>query len=136
MPIARKTEKFKIPDRFLVQLRQDLVSRRIGQGIEHLARHRPMFAALDPSQKNSASLLGLLAQWVDIGFERPQLIKELLARFPCASRAALPLCDYLHVRMAEGFVAMYAEDCDNAIRHFETVLSFADEVQDKEMLSI
>ena len=31
---------------------------------------------------------------------------------------------------------MYGEDCENAIRHFETVLSFENEVQDKEMLAI
>ena len=133
---ARKPQKSKIPEGFLAQLRDDLVSRRIGNGIDRLARYRPALAALDPSQKNAAALVGLLAQWVDIGFDRPQLVSDLLSRFPQVSRASLPLCDYLHLRMAEGFVAMYAEDCENAIRHFETVLSFETEVQDKEMLAI
>ena len=85
---------------------------------------------------NAAPLVGLLAQWVDIGFDRPQLVSDLLSRFPQVSRASLPLSDYLHLRMAEGFVAMCAEDCENAIRHFEAVLSFETEVQDKEMLAI
>ena len=59
-----------------------------------------------PRTKSAGALLGYLAQWVDIGFESPQLIKCLLPRFPKDSRAALPLLDYLHLRMAEGLVAM------------------------------
>src|ERR1017187_2674227 len=135
-PSARKPQKPKISDSFLAQLRDDLVWRRIGSGIDRLARYRPELVALDPSQRNAAPLVGLLAQWVDIGFDRPQLVSDLRSRFPQVSRASLPLCDYLHLRMAEGFVAMSAEDCDNAIRHFEAVLSFETEIQDKEMLSI
>ena len=48
----------------------------------------------------------------------------------------LPLCDYLYLRMAEGFVAMSREDCENAVRHFETVLSFESEIEDKGLLAI
>jgi len=133
---ARKPQKSKIPEGFLAQLRNDLVSRRIGNGIDRLARCRPWLVALDPSQEDAAPLVGLLAQWVDIGFDRPQLVSDLLSRFPQVSRASLPLGDYLHLRMAEGFVAMCAEDCENAIRHFEVVRLFETEVQDKEMLAI
>ena len=134
--VARKIPESKTPDSLLAPLRDDLVSRRIGSGIDRLASHRPWLLALDPSQRSAAALVGLLAQWVDIGFDRPQLVSDLLARFPPASRASLPLGDYLHLRMSEGFLSMYKEDCENAIRHFETVLSFESEVQDKEMLSI
>jgi tetratricopeptide (TPR) repeat protein len=133
---ASKTPKAKIPEGFLSRLRDDLVHRRLGDGIDHLERHRPVFTSLDPSQKNAAALVGLLAQWVDVGFDRLRLVSDLLSRFPQACRASLPLSDYLHLRMAEGFVAMYDENCDNAIRHFETVLSFESEVLDKEMLAI
>jgi len=133
---ASKRQATKIPDGFLPRLRDDLVSRRIGSGIDWLAKHRPALAALDPLQKNAASLVGFVAQWVDIGFDRPRLVKELLARFPQVSRASLPLSDYLHLRMAEGFVAMIEEDCEIAIRHFETILSFENEVQDKGLVAI
>jgi tetratricopeptide (TPR) repeat protein len=135
-PNARKLQTSKIPESLLAQLRDDLVSRRIGNGIDRLAKYRPGLGALDPSKKNAAPLVGLLAQWVDIGFDRPQLVSDLLPRFPQVSRASLSLGDYLHLRMAEGFVAMCAEDCENAIRHFESVLSFEPEIQDKEMLAI
>jgi tetratricopeptide (TPR) repeat protein len=131
-----KLHQFKIPESLLAQLRDDLVSRRIARGIDLLARHQPRFSTLTPTQKNAAALVGLLAQWVDVGFDRPQLVHRLLARFPLASRASLTLNDYLQLRMAEGFVAMSGEECETAVRHFETVLSFECEVQDKEMLVI
>jgi len=133
---AGKAQEFKIPENFPAQLRNDLVWRRIGNGIERLAKCRPGLLALDPSEINAAPVVGLLAQWVDIGFDRPQLVSDLLSRFPKVSRASLPLSGYLHLRMAEGFVAMNAEDCESAVCHFEAVLSFESEVQDKEMLAI
>jgi tetratricopeptide (TPR) repeat protein len=136
MKIPRETPKPKISEAVLARLRDDLASRRIASGIDWLEHHRSLLLSLDPSQKNAAALLGYLAQWVDIGFDQPLLVKELLPRFPQGLRAALPLSDYLHIRMAEGLVAMSGEDFENAVRHFETVLSFEDEIQDKEPVAI
>jgi len=129
-------ESQKIPDAVLKRLREDLVSRRIQSGIEWLERHRAHFKSVDPSQANAAAFLGLMAQWVDIGFDRPSLVKQLLLRFPQAHRANLPLSDYLHLRMAEGLVAMADEEFENAIPHFETVLKFENEVRDREVIAI
>ena len=131
-----KIPSANIPEDLLAQLRDDLGCRRISKGIELLTSYRPVISGLDISQANAATLVGLVAQWVDIGFDRPQLIRDLLSRFSQASRATLPFGDYLHLRMAEGFIAMYEEDCDKAIRHFETVLSFESESLDKELLAI
>jgi len=133
---SRKSPEAKISDNDLARLRDHLVSRRIGAGIDWLENHRAFLAALDPSQKNAAAFLGYLAQWVDIGFDQPSLVKDLLARFSQASRAALPLSDYVHIRMAEGLVAMSEESPEAAIRHFETVLSLENEIQDKELAAI
>ncbi len=101
-----------------------------------LAANRGLIESLAPAQKSAGTLLGYLAQWVDIGFESPQLIKCLLPRFPKHSRAALPLLDYLHLRMAEGLVAMSEENFDLAIAHFAFVESVEEEVRDREMLAI
>ena len=131
-----QTPKIPISEDFLARLRDDLASRRIESGINWLENHRPLLLSLDPSQKNAAALLGYLAQWVDIGFDQPLLVKELLSRFPQGLRAALPLCDYLHIRMAEGLVAMSEEDFESAIRHFEAVLPFENEILDKEPVAI
>jgi hypothetical protein len=125
-----------MPDSALTRLREDLVSRRIGSGIEWLNSHRAFLVSLPPSQKCAAALLAYLAQWIDIGFDRPQLVKELLSRFPQALRASLPLSDYVYIRMAEGLVAMSQEEFETAIRHFETALSFENEVPDRELVAI
>jgi tetratricopeptide (TPR) repeat protein len=120
----------------LRQLREDIAYRRLDSGMRCLEANRRLIGSLAPTQKSAGVLLGYLAQWVDIGFEGPQLIKRLLPRFPKDSRAALPLLDYLHVRMAEGLVAMAEEEFDQAIRHFAFVESVEEEVRDREMLAI
>src|ERR1039458_3469850 len=120
----------------LRQLREDIAYRRLDSGMRCLEANRGLIESLAPTRKSAGVLLGYLAQWVDIGFEGPQLIKSLLRRFPKDSRAALPLLDYLHLRMAEGLVAMAEEDFDQAIRHFAFVESVEEEVRDREMLAI
>ena len=95
-----KTQKRRIPEDFLAHLRDDLFSRRIDNGIDRLARHRRALEPLVPAHENAAALVGFVAQWVDVGFDRPQLVKDLLSHFSQTSRASLPLGDYLHLRMA------------------------------------
>jgi tetratricopeptide (TPR) repeat protein len=126
----------QISDEFLVQLKEDLVRRRVAHGFSRLEAHRHLLSSFDPESKNAALFAGYLAQWVDVGFRRPALVKEIVARFSRDARARLPLCDYLHLRMAEGMVAMAAESTDEAIGHFEFVLSLEQENDDQELLSI
>lgn len=120
----------------LRELREDIAYRRLDSGMRCLDANRKLIASLAPTHKNAGVLLGYLAQWVDIGFEGPQLIQRLLPRFPKDSRASLPLLEYLHLRMAEGLVAMAEQDFEQAIRHFAFVESVEEEVRDREMLAI
>src|SRR5215472_8302809 len=122
-----------VPDGTPARLREDLGLRCIHSGIEWLENNRRFLTSLDGTQKNAAALVGYVTQWVDVGFDHPSLVKELLSRFPPDCRLALPLYDYLHLRMAEGLVAMSEEEYEGAIRHFETVLSFEPEISDKEL---
>jgi tetratricopeptide (TPR) repeat protein len=119
----------------LAQLRDDLGYRRIGQGIRMLESVRPMIERLEPGPR-AGVLVGLIAQWVDAGFDSHALLSQLLARFPKAARADFPLIDYLHLRMAEGALAMSHEDFDRATRHFLQVLSFENDIDDAELLAI
>jgi tetratricopeptide (TPR) repeat protein len=125
-----------ISDEFLIQLKEDLVCRRVGHGMASLEEHSGLFAAFNPEEKNAGLFTGYLAQWVDIGFRRPTLVKEIVARFCKAMRARLPLHDYLHLRMAEGMAAMAEESKEEALRHLNFVLGLADETDDKELLAI
>ena len=85
----------------LEELRDDLGFRRIEQGIGRLERLRPAIENLEPAP-GAGVLAGLVAQWVDAGFDSPALLRSILSRFPAAVRPNLPLLDYLHVRMVEG----------------------------------
>ena len=118
------------------QLRDHLAFRRMECGMRTLAAHAPAIQAIEPSQPNAGVLLGLVAQWVDAGFAGPELVRELLARFPATRRAELALLDYLHVRLAEGMVAMAGEDFALATQHFRFVESLEGEMNDPELLAI
>jgi len=130
------SDSTEISDEFLAKLKEDLVCRCVGRGMARLEEHHRCLESLDPSAGNAALFVGYLAQWVDIGFQRPGLVKDVVNRFSKAVRARLPLYDYLHLRMAEGMVAM-AEECkEEAIRHFDFVLSLESETTDQELLAI
>ena len=125
-----------ISDEFLAQLKEDLVCRRVARGMARLEDHRHLLTSFDPERKNAALFAGYLAQWVDVGFQRPSLVKGIVARFSRVARAHLPLHHYLYLRMAEGMVAMSEESKEEALRHFDLVLSLEQETEDKELLSI
>lgn len=112
----------EISDEFLAQLKEDLVRRRVGRGMARLEEHRHLLTSLDPEQKNAGRLAGYLAQWVDIGFQRPSLVREIVSRFSKSVRSRLPLLDYMYLRLAEGMVALAGEATEDAIRHLDVVL--------------
>lgn len=126
----------EVSDEFLAQLKEDLVCRRVAHGFSQLEEHRHLLLPFDPERKNAALFAGYLAQWVDVGFHRPALVGKIITQFSRDARARLPMRDYLHLRMAEGMVSMTAESTDDAIRHFEFVLSLEKETDDHELLSI
>jgi tetratricopeptide (TPR) repeat protein len=126
----------QISDEFLAQLKEDLVCRRVAHGFSRLDENGSLLSSFDPETKNAAVFASYLAQWVDVGFQRPALVKEIITQFSRDVRARLPLLEYLHLRMAEGMVAMAEESTDEAIRHFEFVLSLEQETDDQELLSI
>jgi tetratricopeptide (TPR) repeat protein len=126
----------EISDEFLAQLKEDLVRRRVGRGMARLEEHRHLLTSFDPEQRNAAVFAGYLAQWVDVGFQRPGLVKELVTHFSKSARARLPLHAYLHLRMAEGMLAMAEESKEEALRHFDFVLTLDAETEDSELLAI
>ncbi len=120
----------------LSELRDDLGYRRIEKGMRLLERMRPIIESLQPEMEASGALVGLVAQWVDAGFDHPELLRRVLARFPRCARTALPLHDYLHLRMAEGVAALAEEDLEGAGGHFRFVQALEKEVVDDELFAI
>jgi tetratricopeptide (TPR) repeat protein len=130
------TRPSEFTDDFLAELKDDLVCRRVGRGMKRLDEHQHLLSAFNPDAKNAAVFTGYLAQWVDVGYQRPSLIKDMLAQFPRAIRSQLPLRDYVYLRLAEGMVAMSQEATKDAIHNFDFIRSLAGEVDDQELLSV
>jgi hypothetical protein len=107
-----------------VQLLQELndagEERRVADGIALLKRIDCLKIRVGSLR---APFLLCLAQWVDLGYESPQLIKDSLEQLPADQRAQMPLRDFLMVRMAEAFAAMAQEDTDRAIDLLSFVLA-------------
>jgi len=126
----------EISDSLLRELKQQVVSRRVSDGIVLLDKHYHLFASIDPMQKNASAFVGYVAQWVDIGYRGPELVEQLLARFPRRLRSQLPVCDYLQLKMAEGLLALLHDKPDDALGYFDLVLAMQEEVEDKELVAI
>jgi tetratricopeptide (TPR) repeat protein len=120
----------------LRSLRDHLGYRRIEQGLQLLERSKSMLDAVEPEWRHSGTLVGMVAQWIDVGFETPDVLHHLLARFPRSVRQYLTLADYLHLRMAEGALAMSQEDLECAVSHFQFVCSLEQETNDPELFAI
>jgi len=131
-----KSAAGEISDKFLLQLRDDLACRRVEHGMTLLERHRHLLTHFDPSRRNAGILASYLAQWVDIGFRPTAPIRDIVRAFSATLRACLTLKEYLHLRVAEGMVAMSGELTGEAIRHFDFVLGLAEEAGDKTLLFI
>src|SRR5271165_1833816 len=112
----------EISRELLDEMRQDLAQRRIRHGLSRLAEKARLFEELSPDQEHAAAFVGYCAQWVDAGFRDAEVVSRLLARFPEETRADLPLVDYAHLRLAEGYLAGKEEALGPAVRHFEFVL--------------
>ncbi|HLG95683.1 MAG TPA: tetratricopeptide repeat protein [Bryobacteraceae bacterium] len=129
--------RFEITDDLLTRLREDVVLRRIGSSIEWFQSHRESLLSFDPDQKNAVAFVRYLSQWVDMGYGDAAIVRVLLAKFPKHKRAALPLCDYLQLELAEGMVASAAEETGSGIVHFDRIINLGeDAVTDKQLLSL
>jgi hypothetical protein len=120
-----------LPSQFVKSLTQALNRRQVARGVALLDGVADDLGALVPGQPDTAGLLLLLAQWVDVGYRDHRLLDSLLARFPLASRRKLPLDDYLRLRMVDGFRALSVADADRAVEIFDFVLRAEREAPDE-----
>jgi tetratricopeptide (TPR) repeat protein len=113
MPLSRQ-----FADDLALALRQ----RRIKQGIAMLDAAGNELKKIGPEWPNSARLLLLLAQWVDLGYRDYRFLDDLLERFRSSGRTRLSIDDYLRLRMAEAFTSLARGESDAAIQALELVL--------------
>ncbi len=120
----------------LQELRRLLHDRQIGAGIKLLQAVCPDLAETRPETCHAGLVLGVYAQWVDVGFEDQGLLNTLLDRFPAAQRQALPLADYVQLRIAEAVVSMRKENLTEALKHLNCVLALERDIADPRVVVI
>ncbi|HEV2134877.1 MAG TPA: tetratricopeptide repeat protein [Terracidiphilus sp.] len=118
------------------ELRRALQLRRIQQGTAMLRSAEGELAGIDPQTANAASLLLLIAQWVDVGYRDHSVLDGLLARFPNCARKTLSVQDYLRLRMVEGFCAFSSGELDRAIGTLEFVLRAQRDLPDEALAAL
>lgn len=123
------------PSALIERLRDDLGHRRIAEGIATLRGAEPLLQTISAGP-GWGVVVGLLAQWIDAGFDRTPLLRCLVARFPRDDRSQLSVMDYLHLRMAEAKLSMADEDFTAAVQCLSALQSFENQVADRELLAI
>jgi tetratricopeptide (TPR) repeat protein len=107
----------------LEELNDAIEARRVQEGIAMLGHLDCTGITVSKLGAVQAPFLLCLAQWVDLGYESPDLVDDLLQQIRPEARAQMPLRDFLMVRMAEAFAAMAHEDTDRAIELLGFVLA-------------
>jgi len=83
-----------LEERIAEELKVALRHRQIARGVAILTGARADLMQIQPDTPNAASLLLLLAQWVDVGYPDEQLLGTLLQRFSPECRKKLCVDDY------------------------------------------
>jgi tetratricopeptide (TPR) repeat protein len=71
----------RISERFLAELRNNFILRKIETGIRLLDSQLELIEKLDPKQHNAGEFLGELAIWADAGYDKPSSAKATPGRF-------------------------------------------------------
>jgi len=121
---------------WLMAMMDCLRRRSIAEGIKLLDRAQPAWKSLELNDRHGADVLLMLAQWVDVGYREPQLLRERLDRLTAAQREQMGVSAYVRVRMTEAFYALSTNDADGAIRILGGLLQMEDVFQDAELKAL
>jgi tetratricopeptide (TPR) repeat protein len=99
-----------------------LRQRRIKDGIAMLNSAEGELGRVGPNTPDSARILLLLTQWIDLGYRDYRFLDSVLQRFGPENRKQLTVDDYLRLRMAEAFHALSRGESDASIEALEGVL--------------
>lgn len=116
------------------RLTTTLNARHIGEGFALLETAHKSLEKLDPRSTSAAALVLCVSEWVDAGYSDHRFIETLLERFSNDLRRAMPISEYLLLRMAEAFSCIAQEDADEAIALLEFVLKAERELGDPRLM--
>ena len=122
--------------RLAEELSDALQQRRVSDGIELLERSEAEILQIGPDTPDSAQLLLLLAQWVDLGYRDYRFLDALLARFQSACRKRFSVEEYLQLRMAEAFRSLASGESGACIEALELILKSLQELGEASNLAL
>ncbi|MGA7155621.1 MAG: tetratricopeptide repeat protein [Acidobacteriaceae bacterium] len=134
--MKRMQKKLAADKAWFGALKECLRRRHIAEGMKLLDRAEEGWRALEPVDQYGAEVLLMLAQWVDVGYREPHLLRERLDALKGAAREAMGVSAYVRVRMAEAFYALSTNDADGAIRILGGLLQMEDVFQDAELKAL
>jgi tetratricopeptide (TPR) repeat protein len=134
---VRRGGKTVAADReWLIAMTDCLRRRSIAEGIKLLDKAEPAWKSMELDDRHGAEVLLMLAQWVDVGYREPQLLRQRLDRLTGALREQMGVAAYVRVRMTEAFYALSTNDADGAIRILGGLLQMEDVFQDAELKAL
>lgn len=115
------------------RLNAALASRHIEEGFRVLEENVDVLET-STSSTLAAEFVLCIAEWVDAGYSDHRLIESLLRKFSTEQRRALPISEYLLLRMAEAFACIAKEDADAAITLLQFVIQAERELNDPRLM--
>lgn len=119
-----------VPPQLLETLPPLFAQRRIGDGTAILEGYQRELADLDAGEAGLGKAMGLLAQWIDVGFDDKGLLSRLVQSIPRSARESFSVADYVHLRMAEAILAIGREELAAALQHLDTVSTLSEDLED------
>jgi tetratricopeptide (TPR) repeat protein len=120
----------------LEKLNLALIERRVGDGFSLLDEARAELVDLPATAPLAPALLLALAQWVDLGYSDAQLLLDLLSRVRQIERHAMPLKNFLLLRITEAYAALAEEKASLSTDLLEFVLRVVDELNDEYLVML
>lgn len=118
------------------QLTEALEARRIEEGSQLLSRLWPALAETEPGTPGAGFIAGIVAEWVDAGFEDGGALKSALSRFQPELLVEVPLAEYVQIRLAQAKLAMRQENAPGAMNHLDFILAIGGDLPDQKVVAL
>lgn len=115
---------------FVQELTLAFRNRRISQGIAALTSAEAHIGGIGPDTPEGATMMLLIAQWVDAGYRDHRVLAAMLSRFPAGCLKRLSIEDYIRVRMVQAFVGLATGEADSAIEILDVILKMHEDFPD------
>ncbi|HEX6546603.1 MAG TPA: tetratricopeptide repeat protein [Bryobacteraceae bacterium] len=118
------------------ELTDALDERRMEHGSRLLAAALSDFRSAEPNMPGAGFAVGILAQWVAVGFDDKGALAEILERYERDKLVDLPLKEYVHVRLAQAGLCAQQENAPAALEHLEFILAISNDLANPKVVSL